>query len=390
MKKASSDKLYEIAVILPQWYAFLYDIMEGILEVHSIRRHCHFRNFIHDDFTKEVAFPQGYTPDAILVSYDDGTHPAGWLTKLGLPIVNIYNSPKPLHPSVGPDVESIAHTVVEHFANLSYDSIGVLDTLNHATHSQFELSIKNECHKRNIDFWSTSVPDGIPAGSWSELENSSPELKAKLLGHKGKIGIYTHHDMRARLLADYCTHLGLNIPDQVGILGRFDSINARLSTPELSSIITPGKEIGSRAIQLLIKMVENQPIDHYHIRVKCLGVRVRESTVGSADPDMIALQARSIIRENACKAITVDELANLLPIARSSFEKRYKALTGISPAQEIRNIRVDTARKLLTATHKTIEEIARAVGFQDPRPFIVFFKREVGLTPGEFRKSNQQ
>ena len=384
----ANQKSYDIAVIFPEWYSFLNDVMESILGIRGIRHHCHFRNFVSKDFNLPVEFPQGYQPDGIICSYDDDSYEAEWLNALGIPIVNIFSSDKKTHPTVSSSYESVSKLVVDHFSALGYQEIGLLHTLGMATAEKMRQAFEEKCSKLNIPFWAIPVPDGIPAGDWSKLEQTAPGLKEKLLGCHRKTGIFTSHDTRGRLLADYCTELGIAVPDRVGILGRFDSINARLCTPELSSVIMPSKRIGTEAVQFLVQLIEGKEVANQHICVETSEIRVRESTVGKDNPDMIVLRARQLIREKSCEGITVDELAQALPIARSTFEKRYRALTGMSPAQEIRKIRENTARELLLTTQQSIEEIASNIGFTDPRPFVVFFKREVGMTPGEFRKEN--
>ncbi|NWK55848.1 substrate-binding domain-containing protein [Verrucomicrobiaceae bacterium N1E253] len=382
-----TDKRYDIAIIFPDWYAFLHDAMEGVLEIRGIRRHCHFRNFISKDFSQAVDFPKGYRPDGIIVSYDADHMDAPWLEELDIPVVNIFSSTNRIFPTVGVCPVSMAQTIVEHFSTLGFQTLGITGTIHQTHSSPVHQHIIEECTARGMDHWYVEVPDGIHAGAWHMLEEHAPDLKEKLLLSSAKTGVYTVHDMRGRLVADYCTELGIKVPEQVGILGRFDSINARLCTPELSSIVMPARQIGGQAIQLLIQLIDGSPVDELYPMVEVHEVRVRESTVGKSDPDMIALQARTIIREKACKGLTVDELIQSLPLARSTFEKRYRALTGSSPAQEIRKIRVEKARQLLLTSKKTIDEIAYEVGFTDPRPFVVFFKREVGETPGGFRKA---
>lgn len=383
----TSNKRYDIAIILPDWYAFLHDVMEGVLETRGIRDHCHFRNFISKDFNQPIEFPKGYQPDGILVSYDDDHYDASWLNDFDIPIVNVFSSSTQAHPTVSACPRSMAKIVVEHFSTLGFKQVGVVGTKNQTYSSHVHQLIIEECKKKNLPFWYEEVPDGIMAGAWSQLEKNAPNLKKKLLHPEAKTGIYAIHDMRGRLLADYCTELGVRVPEDIGILGRFDTINARLCTPELSSVVIPGKQIGGRAMHLLMQLIEKQSVEDLNPLIKITELRVRESTVGKSTPDMIALQARTIIRENSCKGLTVDELIQALPLARSTFEKRYKALTGSSPAQEIRKIRVEKARKLLLTSKKTVDEIAYEVGFTDARPFVVFFKREVGQTPGEFRKT---
>ncbi|BDS07897.1 XylR family transcriptional regulator [Oceaniferula spumae] len=383
-----SEKRYDIAVIFPDWYSFLHSVMYGILEIRGIRHHCNFRNFIHKDFSTAVEFPHNYQPDGVLASFDNEAYPALWLKGLKLPVVNVFSTENTDFPAIGLCNDSLATLVVDHFLALGFQEIGYLETESLHPGKEVHQLLEKKCAERNIPYWSLTVKDGIQAGSWSQLEESAPDLRERLLRKKRRIGIYTTHDMRGRLLADYCTELGLQVPEEVGILGRFDSINSRLCTPELSSIVMPGREIGELAIQTLVNLIEGKPITHHQL-VKASEIRVRESTVGRSNPDMIVLQARAMIREKACRGLTVDELTQSLPLARSTFEKRYRALTGSTPAQDIRQFRLQAARKLLLTTHKTIDEVASAIGFTDPRPFVVFFKREVGVTPGEFRKEHE-
>jgi len=382
------SKHYDIAIIFPDWYHFLHEVVEGILEIRGIRHHCHFRNFISTDFNEAVEFPKGYQPDGILVSYDDENFDASWLDEYGAPVVNIFAHGRNQFPTVGACSMSLAKVIVDHFVTLGFECVGVLGTKNQI--SNIYRLIIEECERRNLDHWCYEVPDGIYAGCWAQLDEHVPELKNKLTHPEKRTGIYATHDMRGRLIADYCTELGVRVPEDIGILGRFDSINARLCTPELSSVVLPAKEIGARGIQLLINLIEGHPVENMNPLVLVTDVRVRESTVGRSSPDIIALQARAIIRENSCKGLTVDELIQALPIARSTFEKRYQALTGSTPAAEIRNIRIEKARQLLLTSKKTIDEIALDIGFNDARPFVVFFKREVGQTPGEFRGIHSQ
>jgi len=381
-----TSKQYNIAIIFPNWYSFLNDTMESILAIHSIRSHCRFLNIVCNDFDQPVKFPNNYKPDGILVSYDDDLCDAPWLDKLGVPVVNIFNSLKKSHPSIGMDFRSVVRTAVEHFTQLNFEKIGFLGTSGSVYTQEFNLAFEEECAARDIPFWSINLPDGIDPGEWSRLEKEAPELKEKLLNPGGRTGIFTTHDVRGRVLIDFCTDLGVNIPRDVGVLGRFDTLAAKLSTPELSSIVAPTAKIGAQAMQLLINLIEGGEVENQHIQLEVNEIRVRASTVEDIDTDMIVLQARSIIRENACSGLTVDELVQSLSIKRSSFEKRYRTMTGSSPALHIREIRVEKARQLLLTTKRSVDEIASNVGFTDARPFVVFFKREIGETPGEFRK----
>ena len=82
-------------------------------------------------------------------------------------------------------------------------------------------------------------------------------------------------------------------------------------------------------------------------------------------------------------------LVNEMNVSRSTFEKRFIAITGHSPAQEIRQVRLDWARELILTTDLPMSQLAPLVGFKDRRAFVVFFKREAGTTPTAFRDTNR-
>ena len=173
------------------------------------------------------------------------------------------------------------------------------------------------------------------------------------------------------------------------MLACFDSVEAKLSDPPLSSIVLRDIETGARGMEKLEKLMGGDTLQTEHESVPVWGVRVRGSTLGQSEGDLEILRARSIIRARAREGITVDMLVNEMKISRSTFEKRFVALTGRSPAQEIREVRLDWARELLLTTDLPMSQLAPLVGFKDRRAFVVFFRREAGVTPAAFRETNR-
>jgi len=72
--------------------------------------------------------------------------------------------------------------------------------------------------------------------------------------------------------------------------------------------------------------------------------------------------------------------------SRSTLYRKLKSLTGLSPGEFIRNIRLKHACNRLIMSTVTISEIAYAVGFSDPKYFSSSFKSEFGMTPREYRE----
>ena len=65
-----------------------------------------------------------------------------------------------------------------------------------------------------------------------------------------------------------------------------------------------------------------------------------------------------------------------------------KALTGISPVELLREMRLQRAHTLINTTTKSISEIAYEVGFHTPSYFSNCFKKQFGQYPTELRENN--
>lgn len=82
----------------------------------------------------------------------------------------------------------------------------------------------------------------------------------------------------------------------------------------------------------------------------------------------------------------VDMMADAMFMSKSSLYRKIKSLTGLSPVEFIRNIRLKRAYQMLQEEDVTITDVAYACGFSTPRYFSTCFKTEFGVTPTEFKK----
>lgn len=81
---------------------------------------------------------------------------------------------------------------------------------------------------------------------------------------------------------------------------------------------------------------------------------------------------------------SVDVLASEMALSRSAFFKKIKSLTGNSPQDFIRDIRMKKAATLLTQEKYPVNEVAYLVGFSNPKYFSTAFKKYYGKTPSEY------
>ncbi|MFM9950841.1 MAG: ATP-binding protein [Saprospiraceae bacterium] len=83
------------------------------------------------------------------------------------------------------------------------------------------------------------------------------------------------------------------------------------------------------------------------------------------------------------ETFSVVELGNQIGMSRSQLHRKLTALTGYSPNEVIRNMRLERAKQLLDKKAATVSEIAYLCGFNSPAYFTKCFKEYFGTTPGE-------
>jgi len=87
------------------------------------------------------------------------------------------------------------------------------------------------------------------------------------------------------------------------------------------------------------------------------------------------------IRENYVSSLIVEDIARLVGMSYSSFHRRFKAATGISPLQYQKNLRLCEARRLLMTEPTTASSVAFSVGYQSISQFSREYKRTFGVPP---------
>ena len=82
----------------------------------------------------------------------------------------------------------------------------------------------------------------------------------------------------------------------------------------------------------------------------------------------------------------LEQLSSALDMSKSTLHRKIKSITGLTPLDFIRNIKMKRASMMLLDGKLTISEIAYAVGFNDPKYFTKCFKTEFGTTPSEYQQ----
>ena len=87
---------------------------------------------------------------------------------------------------------------------------------------------------------------------------------------------------------------------------------------------------------------------------------------------------------------TVAELADRVALSRSAFADKFTKLVGETPLRYLTRLRLNVATVRLRSGNDKLSVIADAAGYESMPAFAKAFKRRLGVTPGEYRRSRQK
>nr|WP_276009109.1 AraC family transcriptional regulator [Aequitasia blattaphilus] len=139
--------------------------------------------------------------------------------------------------------------------------------------------------------------------------------------------------------------------------------------------------------------------------LKILDAAVSENEVRNAYQDIVKLllnakteredisnyiikKAINHIRENYKEGITLEETARKLKITPVYLSTLFNREVGINFSSFLKQFRMSQAKRLLKGSDLKIYEVAKEVGYQDPKYFAKVFKEELGVSPGDYRQES--
>jgi LacI family transcriptional regulator len=313
------------------------------------------------------------------------------IRRLGLPAVDLRCLLPDLEfPSARPDDEGIAHLASEHLLERGFRHFAFCG-FNGADYSdvrreRFSKRITEAGFQCSI-FEDAQGPRHGSTLTYEEYGLKGEDRVARWLRELPRpVGLMACNDIRGQQVLNACRDVGLQVPDEVAVIGvDNDEMLCELSDPPLSSVAPNSKRIGYEAAALLARMMAGRKPPTEPIFVEPEGVITRRSTEVLAIDDRHIANVVRFIREHACEGIDVSDILKVVPLSRSALERRFARTLGRSPKEEILRVRLNRARQLLSETDFPLWTIAEKIGLEHTEYLNVIFKKKTGLTPGQFR-----
>ncbi len=100
------------------------------------------------------------------------------------------------------------------------------------------------------------------------------------------------------------------------------------------------------------------------------------------------MQAMAYIRKNIGLPIKIRDIAATINVSKDHFIRLFNKETGETPTSFICRQKIERAERMLITTDMSVKCIAHALGFDDASYFNRIFKKNVGVTPQQYRKNS--
>jgi transcriptional regulator GlxA family with amidase domain len=102
--------------------------------------------------------------------------------------------------------------------------------------------------------------------------------------------------------------------------------------------------------------------------------------------DEMVKKAQAYIESKLHEKISVEHLSSRFSVGRRNFDRRFIKATGNTPVEYSQRVKIESAKKELENSRKTINEVMYEVGYSDVKAFREVFRKITGMSPQEYRR----
>jgi LacI family transcriptional regulator len=391
-------RVRHVALVFPMADAHLQQVVRGIME--RAAEHGNWR------FTTLAEPPgpslrmMGWQGDGVIAALASDADVRA-AAELGLPCVNISSASRDRSfPRVNVDNATVGRLAAEHLLACGFRRVAYYGIRGVRYSEEREAAFVQRLHQDD----STVEYHALHACAAAEGEADDPAtaraqkvdaLASWLGGIQRPAAVFAVNDEHARLVIDACAARGLRVPEDVAVLGvDNDLVACTAAAPTLSSIACDWHRIGYEAAAALEELMDRAPraAARTDLRIAPLGLVRRRSTEVVAIEHPAVAASVDFVRNNISQVFGVEALLRVSRLPRRSLEVAFRQSLGCTPYEYITRSRLAKAREMLAAPapRQTLTEIAAACGFSDLRRFRMVFRRELGLSPAEYRARQQR
>jgi len=384
-----TTKVHRIALLFNANKIFDHEVIAGIAAYFGSTRAA-WEVFLEEDFRLRLSGIEHWQGDGIIANFDDPAV-AQALSRCRIPVVAVggsYADPASYPagvPYVATDNFKLIELARQHLIDVGLQRFAMFSvpaTAENRWAQERELAFRSLMQGDQLKAeifrgWETN------AHSW----NAAVQVQVDWLRSLPKpMGVIAVSDARARQLLQACILAGIEVPEQVAIIGiDNDPLVRRLSRIPLSSVIQGAQEMGREAARLMEQMLHGVRPPATPVVVPPAGVNVQASSQYQLIRHPSVMRARHFIRQYACQGIKTEQVAEYVGVSRSSLDADFRQELGCSVHDVIMSFKLNAAKAGLESGDCSIADVAQDSGLTSSQYMHRVFKRELGCTPRAYR-----
>lgn len=274
----------------------------------------------------------------------------------------------------------------------------------HANVIRFHMAMRGECYFRIEEVAEPVfvghkdlivIPNGVPHDIIDSVDGHAHEIEdvANATGFSDSGALRTGKGDDPRPCQLICGHFGFFEGADHPVL---HALPRYLLLRNEQEVTTQWFEPAMRFMssEILSQQPGNQAVIHRLAEVIFIHV-IRSYAAGAGDnAGMLAAlmdpkfgKCLSMVHSDPAQPWTVADMAKRVGMSRTSFAERFHKLVGMTPLGYVTYWRMQLARRKLLTTDASLADIAHLVGYGSEAAFNRAFKRAIGQTPGQMRRS---
>jgi LacI family transcriptional regulator len=336
-----------------------------------------------------VRAPMGWAGDGALVTLRRDTAVVRFMEDLvrrGIPVVDLtMHRPDIAVPRAVPDYVGAGRLAARHFANIGLKRAAWFSTEWSNVQQLFHDGLAEGMGKKPARFVLSEL---IPRSRLDDPDSFAAALGPRLGALSKPVGVLAYNDEEATRLLALCMDLGIQVPEEIAILGiGNDAFLCENQPVPLSSVDDELERNGYAAAALLDRLMDGEAAPPAPVLVSCTRVWARRSTDTLATESPVLRRALEVLSARLSSPPSMVELAETVGVSRATLDRLFLRELGRPAHTELKRRRLAKAKELLRESNLPVGDVSEICGFCNPGYFAATFAHSEGVTPTMWRRN---
>lgn len=308
------------------------------------------------------------------------------LKKLGIPLVNVhFQTHREGLSGVYHDATALGQIAADHLIQRGFRRIGYLWDPNTKQTTAMREAFRQRVLEEDREYSEAELVEDDDTDLKVYIQKETT-LRQWIGSLRPPVGLCFQTPHIARMAIQICREKGLHVPHDVSIMTQQNLRAVIEVAPRITSIEDNYKKVGYEAAAMLERVMDGREAPGKVAYIPPQGVHTRESTDCFAVEDPLISEAMRYISANLGQKLRAEDIAYHLSVSVSTLQKRFVRALGRGVADETRRLRLSTVKVMLAEPEHSIAMIAKQTGFASAAVLNHTFRRELDMTPSEYRK----